>query len=204
MASLQCPHCGTLIPASAEKSPGTFQCPSCGQSASLRPVSPPSGQVPVRPSRPGVLTFGLALYIISGVCGLLAEFARSDLGHEFRPDIPLVHTPDQAIGFAVLGVFMILFGIVDLFSVICAFYGHAFGAILQILLFFPSLGVAGVAFGIAQASGSYNIAGYNLMLVGFALGIASFVCFIVPPAWAYYKECARYRIAKAFAEMPRR
>lgn len=167
----------------------------------LRPLDhdaslpPPPGPPLSPPTRPAVLKAALALYIIASVLGLLTVIISGGPSPDL-PDAP----PGAVVLLVAVGCFALLvLAVADIVSAVAAYCGYAWGAIVQILLFVPSLILWLVDIGMHPQSA--YLAAY-LAVAGRILGIASLVCFILPESWTYYKECAHYRRAKASVAMP--
>lgn len=193
-----CPRCGNVnaVPAPPRDRVHEAVCPS--------PAQQLPGQAIIKPTLAPVIAWGLGLYITSFVLGILAEVADARgigwleelLLKELLPAAP----PKPEL--SVLLVVGIILAFADLLGVIMATLGYAWGAVLRIVLFFPSVVfylITPTLITPIPGTSSHSREFWVFYSSSFFVSIASFICYIVPPAWQYYRECKRYRLKRLLA-----
>ncbi len=77
--------------------------------------------------------------------------------------------------------------VIDIGSVVAATMGHAWGAIVRIVLF-----VLWVVMTVLSIP-TMTMVDACLSLISFAISLGVVICYNVPSAWQYYEACKRYR-----------
>lgn len=201
MITFQCPKCNEWLSVSESHAGARETCPHCGNVAAIPlpsapPPIPPAGSTAQfspairKPAMPDVMKAGLGLYIGSFVAGVLS----SVLGPPALREPP---SPDAAVGLLVIGILALALAALDVLGFIMGCLGYAWGTILRICLYLPGLFVWAVSMLVtALGAGAGALA---LSVTAFFADLASLICFVVPPAWDYYRECKAYRTRRAFA-----
>ena len=127
---------------------------------------------------PPVILWGLVLYIFSEFLGLAAAALVG---------VPEDMTEEQAKTLVGLGCIALFLFPAEVLGVVMACLGHAWGAILLICT-----EVLGLLIGLAGAAAAPFLSMRPLGVISSLAGIASFICFVVPPAWRYYEASAAY------------
>lgn len=167
-----CPNCGNvcIVPTPSGSLANQNVPPSIETTAQRRVVQP-------EPRMPDVMKVGLAMYIASFVLGL----ASGLLGGSLEV------SEENAAGLLGMGCLALLLLPADIVGLVMACLGRAWGAILMICTT-----AVGLILSLASA-GFVAGPGIPLYIVSWVLGIASLICFVVPSAWAFYRQSEAYR-----------
>lgn len=191
MINFRCPKCNDWLSVAESLAGSRETCPNCGNvcivttppgSTSDNNVPPSIGVeaelrvVPPEPRMPDLMTAGIAMYIAHFVLGL-----ASGLFHG-SPEI----SEENAAGLAQLGCLALILVPADIVGFIIACLGRAWGAILM-----TCATVIGWILGFAVITMGIGLNALDLLTN--ILGAASLVCFLVPSAWAYYRQSEAYR-----------
>ncbi|MCY3021378.1 MAG: hypothetical protein NTW87_20375 [Planctomycetota bacterium] len=123
---------------------------------------------------------GLAMYIVSFVFGVASSFWE---GSPAFAEFPR----DQAAGLLAMGCIALLILPADVLGLVMACLGRAWGAILLIC-------TTATGFVLSFASANYVPGGKSpLYILSMILGVACVICFVVPSAWAFYRQSEEYR-----------
>ncbi len=143
--------------------------------------------VPSKPRMPEVIKAGLAMCITSCVLGFAIGFINGSLN---PPEV----SEDTAVGLIGIGCFSLILASAGIVGLIMACLGRAWGAILMTCT--NAIGVVLTLPPLATALMWTDFWVNPFLILVNILGIASSVCFLVPSAWAYYKQSDAYRKSK--------
>jgi len=162
--------------------------PAANEAPIRRPQLTESTHMRHKPTIPGIIHAGWILYVVGFIVDLVTVAAGSIASNPMEGPPP----PEAAV---FLGIFIcagVLLFIMDVLGVLMATLGYAWGAVLRIVVF-----VLCFPLNILVILLSADVPGVCVMsCLSFLLGVASFVCFVVPPAWEYYRACKAYRMGR--------
>jgi hypothetical protein len=175
-----CPSCKRLLVGDAEtyEWDGNQVCGDCFDRMTdddAEPGSPPPLPRAKKPKPPAVIVIGLALYIAAVVFSFAAA-----------PDI----SPEQIE--SVMGLAMLAFLLLglDVLGLVMAVRGRSWGAILMVC---TTVAAVLVGLGIEASVGGIETDPLA-QVVNIVIGVANLACFLVPPAWKYYRACDEFRV----------
>lgn len=132
-----------------------------------------------KPPVPEILWWGVALYVLSFGLGMVAGLVGEPPRLTDEEKVRIV------VAYCCFGLPLL---VVDLVGMVVACLGYVWGAVLRICVLGLSLLMLLAAF-IVEPS----LVAQPLSLFSTLVGIGSVVCFVVPPAWEYYRACEAYR-----------
>ncbi|GAB6186746.1 DUF4339 domain-containing protein [Thermopirellula anaerolimosa] len=170
-----------------------------GRGYSLAHAAPyASGFPSAKPKVPGIIHAAWILYVVSALLCLsgvlvVAVISRNQSLQSYGVD----HDAIEVVGIVLLSLSPL--GILEIVSVIFVVLGYAWGAVVQIVTFTLGvpfiIGIIGSGFSVSPLVGV-------LWVLWFIGSLARFICFMVPPAWDYYRACKAYRLNRLLAERP--
>ena len=154
----------------------------------------PSGAPGPRPRRPKVFWLAIALFVagtvflVLGLWGFVEELlgSQGDL-EQLQRTLAKARAASPA-WLDGLGLIMLCAHVVGF---VMAWRGWAWGALVMIATVVPLAAV--------EITSGASVLGLTLSgpyLAALVLSAAGFACFLLPPAWRYYRQCAAYRLAQ--------